>query len=78
MVVKVPAPFHYASGKAVPWNYTSRIVAPKPQAITEQMSEQSINDIAGTGGMTRSEWCYAPVTIEVGEGESSAENGGVK
>ena len=36
------------------------------------------HDIAGTGGMTRSGRCYAPITIEVREGESSAENGGVE
>ena len=36
LVVKVPAPFCYASDKAVPWNYTSRIVTPKPQIVAEQ------------------------------------------
>ena len=30
------------------------------------------------GGMTRSSRCYAPITTEVREGESSTENGGVK
>ena len=54
LVVKVPAPFHYASDKAVPWNYTSRIVTPEPQAVAEQKPEKSVNDVVGTGGMTRS------------------------
>ena len=30
LVVKVPAPFCYASDKAVPWNYTSRTVTSEP------------------------------------------------
>ena len=30
LVVRVPAPFRYASDKAVPWTYTSRTVTPKP------------------------------------------------
>ena len=54
LVVKVLAPFSYASDKAVPWNYTSRTVTPKPQAVTEQKLEKSVNDIAETGGMTHS------------------------
>ena len=78
LVVKVPTPFRYASDKAVPWNYTSRIVTPKPQAVTEQKPEKSVNDIVGMGGMTHSDRCYAPVTTEVREGESSVENEGVK
>ena len=35
LVVKVPAPFRYASDKAVPWNYTGRTVIPKPQAVVK-------------------------------------------
>ena len=35
LVVKVPAPFRYVSDKAVTWNYTSRTVTPKSQAVTE-------------------------------------------
>ena len=76
--MKVPAPFRYASDKAVPWNYTSQTVTPKPQAIIEQRPKKSVNGIAGIGGMTRSGWCYVLVTTEVREGESSVENGGVK
>ena len=52
LVVKVPAPFRYASDKAVPWNYTSQTVTPKPQAIIEQRPKKSVNGIAGIGGMT--------------------------
>ena len=62
LVVKVPVPFHYASDKAMPWNYTSRTVTLEPQAIVEQKPEKLVNDIAGTGGMTRSGRCYAPIT----------------
>ena len=46
----------------------------KPQAAVEQKPEKSINDIAGTEGMTRSGRCYAPINLETGEGESSAAN----
>ena len=52
LVVKVPAPFRYASDKAVPWNYTSRTVTSEPQKVVEQKSEKSVNDIEGTRGMT--------------------------
>ena len=37
-----------------------------------------INDIARTGGMTRSGWCYAPINLGTRERESSTENGGIK
>ena len=67
LVVKVPALFRYANDKAVPWNYTSRTVIPEPQAVAEQKPKKSVNDITGTGGMTRSGLCYAPVTTEVRE-----------
>ena len=30
LVVKVSAPFHYTSDKAVPWNYTSQAVVQEP------------------------------------------------
>ena len=33
VVIKVPTPFRYTSDKAVPWNYTSQVVSPEPQAI---------------------------------------------
>ena len=57
LVVKVQAPFRYASDKAVPWNYTSRTVTPEPQAVAEQKPEKSVNDITGTEGMTHSGRC---------------------
>ena len=75
--MKVPASFHYANDKEVPWNYTSRTVTPEPQAVAEQKPKKSVNDIAGTGGMTRSDRCYAPVTSGVKEGETSIENEGM-
>ena len=46
----------------------------EPQVVVEQKPDKSVNDIAGTGGMTRSGRCYAPVNLEIGEGESSAAN----
>ena len=50
----------------------------EPQAVGEQRPKKSVNDIAGTGGMTHSGRCYVSVITEVREKESSAENGGVK
>ena len=78
LVVKVPAPFRYASDKAVPWNYTSRTVTPEPQAVAQQRPKKSVNDIAGIRGMTCNRQCYAPVTIEVRKGESFVKNERVK
>ena len=46
----------------------------EPQAAVENKPEKSVNDIAGTGGMTRSGRCYASINPEIGEGESSAAN----
>ena len=46
----------------------------EPQAVVEQKPEKSINDIVGTGGMTRSGRCYAPINPEAREGKSSAAN----
>ena len=50
----------------------------EPQVITEQKPEKLVNDIAGTGGMTRSGRCYAPINSKPREEESSTENGGIK
>ena len=47
---------------------------PEPQATIEQKPDKSVNDIAGTEGMTRSGRCYAPMNPETREGESSAAN----
>ena len=76
--MKVPAPFHYTSDKTVPWNYMSQVVIQEPQAVVKQKPETSINDIAGTGGMTRSGQCYAPINSEIRKGKSFIENGGIK
>ena len=67
LVVKVPAPFRYTSDKAVPWKYMSQATIQEPQAIVERKLEKSINDIAGTGGMTRSGQCYALIKSETRE-----------
>ena len=40
--------------------------------------ETSVNDIAGTRGMTRNGRCYAPINSGAKEGEKSIEKGGVK
>ena len=78
LVVKVLAPFRYTSDKAVPWNYSSQAVMQEPQAAAEQKPETSVNDIAGTRGMTYSGRCYASIDLEVKEGEESVERGKVK
>ena len=78
LVIKVPTPFRYTSDKAVPRNYTSQTVTPVPQAVVEQKPEKSVNDVTGTGGMTRSERCYAPDTSGAKEMETSLDNEGIK
>ena len=72
--MKVSAPFDYTSDKVVSWNYSSQAVMQEPQTAVEQKPEKSINDIAGTGGMTHSGRCYALFNPETREGESSAAN----
>ena len=67
LVVKVPAPFRYTSDKAVPWNYSSQAVMQEPQAAAEQKSKKLVNDITGTGGMTCSGRCYAPINSRIRE-----------
>ena len=74
LVVKIPAPFCYTSDKAVSWNYSSQAVVQEPQAAVEQKPKKLVNEIARTGGMTRSGRCYAPINPETREGESSAAN----
>ena len=78
LVVKVPALFRYTSDKVVPWNYTSQAVVQEPQVATEQKQETSVNYITGTGRMTRSGQCYAPINSKAKEGDNSTENGGTK
>ena len=46
----------------------------EPLATVEQKPEKSVNYIVGTGGMTRSGWCYAPINPQTRERESSAAN----
>ena len=70
------APFHYQNDKAVPWRYTCNVTTPRSLVIpfsSESTSEQTINDITGVGGMTRSGRCYAPGLMEVGQEEKSME-----
>ena len=57
VVIKIPTPFRYTSDKAVPWNYTNKVVSQEPQAVRvslETKQEPSVNDIVRTGGLTRS------------------------
>ena len=72
--MKVPTPFLYTSDKVVPWNYSSQTIIQEPQAAVEKKQEKSVNDIAGTGGITRSGRCYAPINPEIREEKSSAAN----
>ena len=77
VVIKVPTPFRYTSDKAVPWKYTSQVISPEPQAVRvspETKQEPSVNDIVGTGGLTRSGRCYAPGLAGVKEGEETEQS----
>ena len=74
----ITAQFHYTSDKTIPWNYTSQEVIQEPQATAKQKVEKSINDIVGTGEMTRSDRCYTPINSGTRKGESSTGNGGIK
>ena len=78
LVVKVPAPFRYASDKAMLWNYTGQTVRSEPKAVAEKKPKKSVNNIAGTGGMTRNGRCYAPVSLGAKKGKTSTENDGMK
>ena len=81
VVIKVPTPFRYTSDKAVPWNYTSQVVSPEPQAVQvspETKQEPSVNDIVGTGGLTRSGRCYAPGLAGVKRGEEGTERSNIE
>ena len=42
--------------------------------VAEQRPEKSVNDVTGTGGMTRSGRCYAPGTSGTKEVETSPDN----
>ena len=76
--MKVATLFRYTSDKAVPWNYTSQVVVQESQATAEQKPETSVNDIAGTGGMTHSGRCYALVNSGAKKGEESVKEGEIK
>ena len=81
VVIKVPTPFRYTNDKAVLWNYTSQAVSPEPRDVRvspETKQEPSINDIMGTGGLTRISWYYAPGLVGVKEWEKSAEQNDVE
>ena len=81
VVIKVPTLFRYTSDKAVPWNYTSQVVPPEPQAVRvnlETKQEPSVNDIVGTGGLTRSGRCYVPGLAGVKGGEEGTERSDVE
>ena len=81
VVIKVPTPFWYTSDKAVPWNYTSKVVSPEPQAIRvspKTKQKPLVNDIVGTEGLTRSGRCYAPGVVGVKGGEKGIEQSDVE
>ena len=77
-MIKVPTLFHYASNKAVPWNYTNQVILQEPQAIQvslEMKQDPSVNDIVGSSGLTRSGQCYVPGLSRVKEeGERIEQN----
>ena len=63
--------------KAVPWNYTNRVVSPEPQAVRvspEIKQEPLVNDIVGTRGLTRSGRCYAPGPSRVKGGKEGTNS----
>ena len=81
VVIKVPALFQYSSDKAVPWNYTNHVTSQEPQAVRvsqEIKQEPSVNDIVGTGGLTRNGRCYAPGPSGVKEKEEGTEQSDVE
>ena len=81
VMIKVPTLFRYTSDKVVPWNYTSQVVSPEPQAVRvspEKRQEPSVNDIVGLGGLTCSDRCYAPGLSGVKGGEEGTEQSDVE
>ena len=81
VVIKVPTPFQYTSDKAVPWNYKSQVVSQEPQVVQvslETKQEPSVNDIVGTGGLTRNGRCYASGLAGVKGGEEGIERNDVE
>ena len=81
VVIKVPISFRYTSDKAVPWKYTNQVVSQESQAVRvspETKQEPSVNDIVGTGGLTRSGRCYAPSLAGVKRGKEGTERNDVE
>ena len=81
VVIKIPTHFRYTSDKAIPWNYTNQVVSQKPQAVRvslEIKQEPSINDIVGTGRLTRSDRYYASGLSGVKRGEEGIEQSDVE
>ena len=81
VVIKIPTPFRYVSDKAVPWNYANHVVLEEPQAVRVSLKikqEPSINNVVGTGGLTRSGQWYTPGLLGVKEGEERTEQNGAE
>ena len=81
VMIKVSAPFRYISDKTVPWNYTNQVISQEPQVVRVSLEEKqgpSINDIAGTSGLTRSDRCYAPGLSGVKEREEGTKQSDVE
>ena len=81
VVIKVPASFRYTNDKAVPWNYTNQVISQEPQAIRVSQKEKqspSVNDIAGTDGLTHSGRCYASGPSGVKKGGESTEQSDIE
>ena len=67
--------------KVVPWNYMNQVISQEPQVVQvnlKKKQEPSVNNIVGTGGLIRSDRCYASSLSGVKEGEESTEQNGVK
>ena len=78
VVTKVPTLFRYTNDKVVPWNYTSQAVVQESQAATKQKQDLSVNDIVGTGGLTRSGRCYVSGLSGVKKGDERTKPSGLK
>ena len=75
--MKVPAPFHYQNDNAVPWRYACNVTTSGPLVVpicSGNTSQQTVNDITDIGGMTRSDRCYAPGLIEVGQEKENVKD----
>ena len=70
LVVKVLAPFHYQSDKALSWRYGPLIIP----VHSGNTSNETVNDVIGVSGMIRSGRCYAPGLMGVGQEKESVKN----